>query len=72
MGALAIERQIKMSLLASCYLPKNQNDTELQGNPLHISDARLWPTGFVLSQRHTKFLQMKTETQFQVVSAADA
>ena len=50
-GKLATERCIKMNLLTTCFLPKRVNsDKHLWAVPLQVSDTRLWPTGYVLSQ----------------------
>lgn len=72
-GSLATERNIKMNLLSKCYLPKRvKPEKHLWGMPLHVSEPRLWPTGYVLNSQHVKFLRMKAETQFQIISRKDA
>ena len=45
---------------------------ECPRKPTHISELRLWPTGFILSQAQLQFLKQKSEIQFQIFSHADA
>lgn len=71
MGSLMTERTILARLLISSYITSRANKEILYG-PLHMSEARLWPNGLVIDKQHTKFLQKKTETQFQVISSKDA
>ena len=48
-GNLALEQMAQMTLLASSYLPE-RIDFEFFREPIHLSNARLWPTGHIISQ----------------------
>lgn len=72
-GKLASERSLMMDLLAICYLPKRvKRDKHIWTVPLHVSEARLWPTGSVLATQYVKFLQSKSQAQFEIITAKDA
>lgn len=48
-SSLANERRILFNLLAASYMPKRAKTEVLRGN-LQISEARLWPTGYILDK----------------------